>query len=298
MDKEKILLVGDNPFQGVSHLSQERARERGKKVADPSYGAGLVKLSLENGADGFMFSVSQTTLSILKTLRKAGRTPKLYAIVPAASDYVRLASRSGTPGMAANLGKQILVSGNPEAIASGLKGVIRQNPVSLMKAYLFYEISRIKSATTPAANLYCLMLHEIVTDMALALGLSWLFRSYIDFMFALKIRPGFETRNFPYLVQKFMNWGIDWSRITLVAPFNKVGFQMSPSKIDCERALMNIPGTEVLAMSVLAGGYLSLTEAVDYIHNMPRLKGVVVGVSRENHAYDLRILKEALATRG
>ena len=298
MYRKKILLVGDNPFQGVSHLSQNRARERGEKVADPKYGAELVRLSLENGADGFMFSISETTLSILRMLSKTGKTPKLYAIAPAASDYVRLASRLGTPGMAVYLAKQILVSRNTKAITSGLKGIIRQNPVSLMKAYLFYEIYRIKSATASAANPYCFMLHEIVTDMALALNLSWVFRSYIDFMVGLKIKPGFETRNFPYLIDKCMKWGIDLDKITLVAPFNKVGFQMSPSKIDCERALINIPETEVVAMSVLASGYLKLPEAIDYINALPQLKGIVVGVSKEKHAHDFRTLKEALTVKG
>jgi hypothetical protein len=298
MYMEKILLVGDNPFHGVSHLSQDRARERGEKVTAPRYGAELVRLSLENGADGFMFSVSETTLSILRMLPKTGKNPKLYAIAPAASDYVRLASRLGTPGLAVHLAKQILISRNSKAIVCGLKGVIRQDPVSLMKAYLFYEIYRIKRATTPAANPYCFILHEIVTDMALALNLSWLFRSYIDFMVGLKIRPGFETRNFPHLIDKFMKWGIDLGKITLIAPFNKVGFQMSPSKIDCERVLTNIPKTEIIAMSVLAGGYLKLPEAIDYINNMSPLSGIVVGVSKEKHAYDFRILKEALVAKG
>jgi hypothetical protein len=298
MHSERILLVGDNPFQGVSHLSQVRARERGQEVTDPKYGAELVRLSLENGADGFMFSISETTLSILRMLSKNGKTPKLYAIAPAASDYVRLASSLGTPGLAAYLAKQILISRNFKAIAHGLKGVIRRDPVSLMKAYLFYEIYRIRSATTLAVNPHCFMLHEIVTDMALALDLSWLFKSYIDFMSGLKIKPGFETRNFPYLIDKFMKWDIDLDKITLVAPFNKVGFQMSPSKIDCERALMRIPETEVVAMSVLASGYLRIPEAIDYINSMSQLKGIVVGVSKEKHACDFKMFKEALVAEG
>lgn len=298
MYREKILLVGDNPFQGVSHLSQDRTRQRGEKVTDPRYGAELVRLSLENGADGFMFSVSETTLSILKMVPRTGKNPKLYAIAPAASDYVRLASRLGTPGLAAHTARQILVSRNSRAITSGLKGITRQDPVSLMKAYLFYEIYRIKSAITPEAHLSCFLLHEIVTDMALALNLSWLFRSYIDFMFRLKIKPGLETRNLPYLVDRFMKWGIDLDKIALVAPFNTIGFQMSPSKTDCERTLMNIPQTEVVAMSVLAGGYLKLPEAIDYINGLSQLKGIVVGVSREKHAHDFRMLKEALAGKG
>ena len=65
---ERLLLVGDNPFQNISHLSQERARLRVEDPGAPKYAASLVVSSVENGAGGFMFSVSETTLAILKEL--------------------------------------------------------------------------------------------------------------------------------------------------------------------------------------------------------------------------------------
>jgi len=39
--------------------------------------------------------------------------------------------------MAMYLAKQILISGNPKAIAAGVKGVLVQDPASLMKAFLY-----------------------------------------------------------------------------------------------------------------------------------------------------------------
>jgi hypothetical protein len=297
MHNDKVLLVGDNPFHGVSHLSQDRARERNQEITNPQYCANLIKLSLENGADGFMFSVSETTIAILKILIQSGEMPKLYAIAPAASDYVRLASRMGTPGLAVYLARQIAVSGNYRAITNGFKGVICQNPISLMKAYIFYELYRIKSATTRSMNPYCFLLHEIVTEMALALNLEWLFKAYIDFLRGLKIKPGFETRNSPRLIDSLMKWGVDLKQIVIVAPFNKVGFQMSPSREECEKALLNVPDTEVIAMSVLASGYIKLPKAIGYINGIPQLKGIVVGVSKEQHARDFKTFKETLVNK-
>lgn len=295
---EKILLVGDNPFQGVSHLSQERARARDNEVNNPGYAAELVSVSLANGAHGFMFSVNETTISILKMLPGKKEKIRLYAIAPAAYNYVRLASQLGTPGLAKYFAKQVLASRNFKAIVNGLKGVIKQDPLALMKAYLVYEIFRIKSAADKKANLYSFLLHELITDMALALNFDWLFQSYIDFMLSLKIKPGFETRNFPYLVNKFKEWNIDVSEITLVAPFNRVGFQMSPSRTECERALTSVPETEVIAMSILASGYLNLPEAIEYIRSLPQLKGVVIGISKEKHAHEFKAIKEALEAKG
>lgn len=295
MHNGKILLVGDNPFHGVSHLSQGRARERSYDITNPENCAGLVSLAMENGADGFMFSISETTLSILKLLRRSGKTPRLYAIAPAASDYVRLASNFGTPGLAAYLAKQVIISGNIKATAYGVNGIMAQNPVNLMKAYIFHELYRIESAIITGVNPYCFMLHEIVTDMSLALDLKWLFKSYVDFMLTLKIKPGFETRNFPYLIDKFTKWGIDLDKVALVTPFNEIGFQMSPSKTKCERTLESIPKTEAIAMSILASGHIMLSEAIAYLKSIPQISGVVVGVSKEKHAHDFKILRDALA---
>jgi hypothetical protein len=67
-----IFFVGDNPFHGISHLSQERSKARISISEDPDAAAGLVCLALENGANGFMFSVSETTLAILKKVREKG----------------------------------------------------------------------------------------------------------------------------------------------------------------------------------------------------------------------------------
>lgn len=297
-ESKKMLLVGDNPFHGISHLSQERARVRGDAITHAEYDAKLVMTSLENGANGFMFSVSDMTLSILRMIRETGGSERLrlYAIVPYAYEYVRLVTQIGVLGLAKNFAKQIAVSGNVRAIAMGLKGVIRVDPVALMKTYLIYEISRIKSSAGKQANLDSVLLHEIITDMALALNLDWLFRSYVDFMLELGIKPGFETRNFAYLVNKFKEWNIDFSEITIATPFNKIGFQMNPSRTECERALAEVPESNVIAMSVLAAGYLKLPEAMEYIGGLSNVKGVVVGVSKERHAEEtFNLLRKILA---
>ena len=294
-ESKKMLLVGDNPFHGISHLSQERARVRGDAITHAEYAAKLVMTSLENGANGFMFSVSDMTLSILRMIRETGGSERLrlYAIVPYAYEYVRLVTQIGVLGLAKNFAKQIAVSGNVRAIAMGLKGVIRVDPVALMKTYLIYEISRIKSAAGKQANLDSVLLHEVITDMALALNLDWLFKSYIDFMLKLGIKPGFETRNFVYLVSKFTEWDIDFREAILATPFNKVGFQMNPSKAECEKALANLPEPSVIAISILAAGYLKPPEAIRYLRSLPNLKSVVVGVSKENHAREtFKLLEE------
>jgi uncharacterized protein (DUF486 family) len=290
-----IFLVGDNPFHGISHLSQERARVRGDAVTSPEYAAELVMTSMENGADGFMFSVSDTTLSILRIIRqRRGKPLSLYALVPYAYDYVRLATQvGGISGLARKLARQLVLSANLKAIAMGLKGVIDADLTALLKAYVSYEVSRVRSAAGKCGKLDSVLLHEIVTDLALGLNVDHLFKSHVDFMLKLGIKPGFETRNFPYLVSRFKEWGIDLHDVIIATPFNKVGFQMNPSGTECEKALKDLPEPIVIAMSALAAGYLGIPEAREYVRSLPNLRGVVVGVSKEEHAFEtFKLLKE------
>jgi hypothetical protein len=292
-----LILVGDNPFHGVSHLSQERARVRGDAVTNPEYAADLVMISLENGADGFMFSVSENTLSMLRIIHKSRKSGhlRLYAITPSAYEYVRLSGQTGISGLAKRFAKQMITSGNVSAIISCLRGVTQTDPTSLMRGFLCCEVSRIKSSAGKQADLDSMFLHEIVTDMGLALNLKWLFNLYIDFMLDLGIKPGFETRNFAFLVNKFREWNMKFREIMIAAPFNKVGFQMSPSKTECEQALASLPEPNVVAISILASGYLTLSEAAKYIKSLPNLKGLAVGISKEKHAREtFKFLKERL----
>jgi hypothetical protein len=298
ISQERALLVGDNPFHGISHLSQERSRIRGDTPTSPEYAAKLVSIAAENGANGFMFSVSNTTLSILKILKANGVVEHLdlYAIVPYAYEYVRMASqKGGVPGLTKTIAKEIFFSGNFGAVASGLNGVLRAKPISLMKAYMAYEISRIKSAAGKNARLSCVLLHQLVTDVCLGFNLDWLLKAYVDFILDKGIKPGFNTGNFAFLVEKFREWRINLEEVVIAAPFNKVGFQMVPSKEKCEEALAAMPKPNVVAISIMAAGYLKPEEALDYIAGLPNIKGIAVGISKEKQAYEtFKLLGEKL----
>lgn len=296
--RDKVLLVGDNPFHGISHLSQERSRVREDTPTNPEYAAKLIGLAVENGADGFMFSVSEKTLSILDVLRKNGENNDLclYAIVPYAYEYVRLAcAAGGVPGLAKKLVRDIALLGDLGAVASGLNGVLRSDLKSLFKTYLLYEVSKVKRSAGGKAKLESVLLHQLLTDLCLGLGLEWVFKFYAEFLLKAGLTPGFNTGNFALLVERFRRWGISLEDIVIAAPFNKVGFQMVPSREECEKALGNLPKPNVLAISILAAGYLKPEEAVGYVAGLPNIKGVAVGVSKEKHAYEtFKLLRDKL----
>jgi hypothetical protein len=192
IERNKIL-VGDNPFHGISHLSEDRARARGADIMDSVYAANLVKTSLECGASGFMFSVSDSTLGILRMLNpKDIKSASLYAIIPYAYEYVRLAATIGTNGLAKKLGKQILFSRNLKGISAGIKSIATLNPEDLLNAYLIYELSRIREATKSYFSLKSIMLHEIITEMLISLDLETIAKSFIKNVSKLNLQPGLK----------------------------------------------------------------------------------------------------------
>ena len=285
MINNKKLMVGDNPFQEVSHLSEERVRARGKTLTDPTHAADLVIDSVENGANGFMFTANEVSFSILRELKKRGGTDslELYALVPDVREFVRLAGTSGgVVGLARNLVGEVVSSANFRAVTNGISGILRTDPVSLLRSYLIFELYRLKAVIGKNANLVSLMLHEVLTDMALAHNMEWLFKGHIDFMKNLGIKPGFETRNFSFLVKKFEEWKIDFSEISIACPFNPIGFQMCPTREEWEAALIRIPEAEVIVFSILAGGYLKLPEAIAYLASLPTIGGLPWGYRRKN----------------
>jgi len=298
---EREFLVGDNPFHGISHLSQERSRGRTEDPTDSELAADLICLSLDSGATGFMFSVSETTLSILNALIDRGRIgdANLYAIVPYAYEYVRAASQhGGLPDLAKKLSWELLASRSVGAMGNGLRGILSGDLVSLMKAYLAYEIRRIDVATGKRFRPKSVLLHEVITDMALALDLEWLFRAHVKFLTDRKITPGFNTCNFAYLIEKLRTWNLDLSKVLIAAPFNKIGFQMNPSRAACERALETLEEPILIAISVLAAGFLKPAEAIEYVASLSNVKGVAVGVSKKSQASEtFRCLREKLPSR-
>jgi hypothetical protein len=291
MNKEmrKLLIVGDNPFQGISHLSQERARSRGEVIVSPADRAGdIVLAALRNGGDGFSFSVSELTLSILRKLRERKIIDQidLYPMLPYAFEYVRIATQTGTPGLVKRFAKQVALSGDIGTVLEGFLSVVKVDPEGFMNTYLAYELSRLKSSAGKNAKIVSVLLNEVIGDMGLSLDLDWLFKSFITYLTKRGITPGFNTRNFSYLVRKFNDWGINLDKTLIVTPFNKAGFQMNPSREECERTLKTLSVPNVLAISVFAAGYFKPNEVVDYLNSLNNLKGVIAGVSNEKQALD------------
>lgn len=100
------------------------------------------------------------------------------------------------------------------------------------------------------------------------------------------VPPGFVTYNLPRFIRLFREEALSLKDVIVMTPFNRLGYQMSPSRDTCERSLSSFHEGQVIAMSIMAGGYLNLDEAIDYVSTLPNLSGIAVGVSSREHAVD------------
>jgi len=282
-------LIGDNPFIGVSHLSQVRARERLERLQIRQI-IKVMQKAISCGASGYTFSTHPVNFEILKALREVetiGGSFGLYPVLPYAEGYIRLSNEKGTIGLVREVLARLPLSGKAKLLVKGGLSAARFDAVRMLKAYVDMELTSYLAVKPREGKLRAVFLHDILTDLALSFGAEQLFDSFIQHVAdKYDAKPGFVTRNFAKFTNFFQGHDLPLKEVAIMAPFNRAGFQMNPSREDCERSFRHLSAGEVIAISILASGYLGLEEAISYLKGLSRLSGVAIGISSEEHARD------------
>jgi len=280
------LLIGDNPFNGVSHRSRERGRSRATMLSEKEI-VKIIETALDNGAQGWVFSVTPKMLSVLKHMREDGwnRELHLYPIVPDVLSLVNESAELGMVGLLSQFLDGLSVQGKLRFMVKGGLAALSLSPMELIKMYLDTEIARIYATMPRGAETRAIFLHEVVTDTLVGLQASNILNGYCTHLQSkFGVVPGMVTRNFPRFVGFIEFSKVPLDSMMVMTPFNKVGFQMNPTRESCESSLSRLAKANVIAMSVLASGYLSLEEATKYLKQLPIKLSCVVGVSSEANA--------------
>lgn len=272
------ILLGDNPLMGVDHLSQERARLRG--IATAKNIAELLEFAYNVNVKGFVVSTHPQLKGIIEYLLKYTALKEkitFYPILPYAYGYVRQMTEKGIVATITDALAPASIYEKARIMFSGGLSLIKKDINGLLKTFIDVELLPLNEV-----NIKCVFLHDVLTDLALSLNLKDIFELFIEHINdKYKVRAGFVTKNFARLIRQLNEWGIE--NQVIMAPFNKIGFQMNPSREECEKELRNCKH-DVIAMSTLAAGYLKPEEAYNYLFRLPNIKSVVVGVSNIRHA--------------
>jgi len=247
----------------------------------------VIDSALNSGAEGYCFSVHPTNFETLQILEEADESRQLglYPVLPYAQEYVRIATEKGVTGLLRELVGRLSWRHKAELLLSGVTSITHLDPNRLFRSYLDLEMKSLQDNAPGRATIKAVFLHEVIVDGCVSLQTPELLFTFIERMSRkYGAVPGFVTRNLPAFVEFCGKAGVRLDGLAIMTPFNAVGFQMHPNRESCEEALDSLGSTHVVAMSILAAGYLNLPEAVEYLNGLTQIDSVIVGTSQPAHA--------------
>jgi len=275
------LILGHNQFIGISHISEERSRDREKKFSNVKNIYNVAEKAADLGYKGMIIETHPRMLEFLEYYKK-NKTFDMdfYLQVPYLQGYIQKMNEKGLSGLILEI---VGRSGIKTASAMALKNImhlVRRDYLSMATSALQLEV-----APFTDINIKALLLHNIATDLLLSLQISDVFNEYTKYIEdKLRLNPGFITLNFPLFKSSFDKWGIKPSLV--MTPVNLGGYDMNPSKEIVETAIREYDG-EIIAMNILGGGAFHIEKLRHYLESVGNIKLCTVGASSEEHLREL-----------
>ncbi len=283
------IILGDNQFFGVSHMSEEKSMARARKFQETNAIIDILDTAYECGIHAFTFSTHDRVQQICDYFRAHPQKYadlRLYPVLPYAHKYAHLVNEKGILGAI----KNVVVSNNTAGqmasmMARGGAVMLKQNPIEIMKLLVDVEIKMFRDL-----NVKVIFLQNIVTDLLLGLGWKDVFSDFVTYIEQkYDARAGFMTLNMPRLVDFLLRCGIE--EPVVCSAINKLGFQMNPDITCYEEALRTKP-FQPLAMSIMAAGAVPPRKAIEYVASFKKIKSILFGASTKAHVEQTKELLE------
>lgn len=286
-------ILGDNPFFGINHHSRQAGESNAQRFQDTTQIIHVIRLARQAGFQGIMLSAHDQSRDILRLLQDdiELRDFHVYPNIPYLMKYVQRATQEGLLGTLQHLLTQGTAQKGLAAVASLLAGgigFVKKDFKRMMETAIELELAPYDAMPTPA-----IFLHNGIVDLILGLGCLELLEYYDDRVRKkYDSRPGFGTLNLPLCLKSLQSIGL--KRPLIMAPFNKKGFHMNPSRESCEKVLTH-EDFDFFAMNVLVSGALPAEEAFEYLKEFPSIRHIIVGASSEkNIKSSLALLKKVV----
>ena len=283
------LILGDNQFFGVNHMSEERGMAQLVRFQDNSAILEVLDTAYELGIEAFSFSTHDRVRVLCDHFRSDQRhynRLRLYPALPYAHKYAHAVAEKGVFGAI----KDVLFAENQAAsafamLARGGAAVLSRDAVEIMKVLVDAELQMFRGL-----HIEVVFLQNIVTDLLLGLGWRDMFTAFAQHVQERHgARPGFITLNLPRLIDTLEQ--CELTDAVVCAAINKLGFQMSPDVVTYEQTLGKTK-RPVVAMSVLAAGAVPAAEAVEYVAGFPAIRSILFGASSAAHLTQFKQLVE------
>jgi hypothetical protein len=283
---DKVIL-GANPFEGVSYLSQEQRTQYREKFSKTDNIIEIIDTSMDFGVKTISTGNNKNILEAIQTLEKEKEDIKVIPVIPSVYEYVKKSSLGGMSSLLDGItkyNKLKLALKAPSLIKKGLS----KDVFGLFSDLIDIELEGFKNFEMPA-----IILHGVTVDMAVSLNQIELLSVFCEFIREkYDTKPGIATHNFGKLMPIIEEHDLDIDLI--LAPVNERGFMMNPSREKCLEIIKNMDKT-LIAKKILAGGIINPENAFKYVFDNLGIKNAMVGIAGLDEAYQtLRIAKKYL----
>ena len=266
------LLLGDNQFFGVNHMSEEKARAQSMRFQRIEAIIDVLDGAYDEGVRTFMCTTHDRMQLVCEHVRA---NPERYADfrfypgMPYAHKYANAVTEHGMLGA---LRRFLPDEGLFDAARRGGSSMARKDLEGVTTLLIDAEMKMFGGLATPVV-----FLQNVVVDLLLGLGIRDAFR-----IFAEHVRdrygaePGFFTMNLPALVPVLAEAGVE--NPIVCASLNKLGFRMCGG-LDAYEAVLHEHRFRAVAMSIFASGAIPPREAIEWVCAQPNVESIVFGAS-------------------
>jgi hypothetical protein len=266
------LLLGDNQFFGVNHMSEEKARAQAVRFGRIDAVIDVLDAAYDEGVRGFMCTTHDRIELVCDHVRAhpdryAGL--HFYPGMPYAHKYANAVTENGMLGA---LRRFLPDEGLVNAAIRGGRSAAAKDIEGITTLLIDAEMKMFQGLSAPVV-----FLQNVVVDLLLGLGFKDAFRIFADHVKdRYDAEPGFITMNLPALLPMLEELGID--NPIVCSNINKLGFRMSGGIEAYEAALREHP-FRAIAMSVFASGAIPADEAIEWVCAQPNVRAIVFGAS-------------------
>jgi hypothetical protein len=270
------LLLGDNQFFGINHMSEEKARAQQMRFQRLDNVMTVIDAARDEGINTFMCTTHDRIAEICDVVRaNPDRYPDMVFLpcMPYAHKYANAITEDGFLGAV----RRFLPEGGLMGAAlKGTKSLAAKDVEGIATLLIDAELQMFQGLRTPVV-----WMQNVVVDLLLGLGFNDAFRIFADHVRARHgAEPGFITMNLPQLLDALDTVGV--VNPLVCANINKLGFRMSGG-VDAYRQAMDQRPFRAVAMSVFASGAIDAEEAIEWVCGLPNLESIVFGASSKRN---------------
>jgi hypothetical protein len=266
------LMLGDNQFFGVNHMSEERARAQAMRFQDLQAIIDVLDIAHGEGVSTFMCTTHDRIGQICDHVRADPGRYEGFTFLPCMPYAHKYANAVTDSGMVGALRMFLPEGGMLGGALRGGGALARRDVETLSTLLIDAEMKMFHGLETPV-----IFLQNVIVDLFLGLGFTDAFRMFAEHVTTrYGAEPAFITMNLPMLLDALDSAGVENPIVCF--NMNKLDFRMSGG-LDAYLEALRTRQFRAVAMSVFASGAIAPREALEWVCTQPGIESIVFGAS-------------------